>query len=69
MLHETARPVQVGLVNQQVFLVNASLGLYPKLLEDREAWKAQFGRSRLVAFGAGLSTLLRGDRDLRLRIE
>ena len=69
VLHETARPVQVGLVNQQVFLVNASLGLYPKLLEDREAWKAQFGRSRLVAFGAGLSTLLRGDRNLRLRIE
>ena len=39
------------------------------LLEDREACKAQFGRSRLVAFGAGLATLLRGDRNLRLRIE
>jgi diacylglycerol kinase family enzyme len=69
LLFEPARPVQVGLVNEQVFLVNASLGLYPKLLEDREAWKAQFGRSRLVAFGAGLSTLLRSGRNLRLRIE
>jgi len=69
LLHENARPVQVGLVNAQVFLVNASLGLYPKLLEDREAWKAQFGRSRLVAFGAGLSSLLRGDRDLHLKID
>lgn len=27
LLHETARPVQVGIVNQQAFLVNASRGL------------------------------------------
>jgi len=50
---------QVGRVNNKVVLVNASLGLYPKLLEDREKWKQQFGRIRLVAFGAGLATLLR----------
>ncbi len=69
LLHETAQPAQVGLVNGRLFLVNASLGLYPKLLEDREAWKKKFGRNRLVAFGAGLMTLLRGHRNLRLRIE
>ena len=69
LLHASAQPAQVGLVNGRVFLVNASLGLYPKLLEDREGWKHQFGRSRLVAFGAGLVTLLRGYRSLRLRIE
>ena len=69
LLHEAAWPVQVGLVNEQLFLVNASLGLYPKLLEDREAWKKQLGRSRLVAFGAGLLTLLRGSHNLRLRID
>ena len=69
LLHASAKPAQVGLVNGRVFLVNASLGLYPKLLEDREGWKQQFGRSRLVAFGAGLATLLRGYRSLRLRIE
>ena len=69
LLHASAQPAQVGLVNGRVFLVNASLGLYPKLLEDREGWKQQFGRSRLVAFGAGLVTLLRGYRSLRLRIE
>jgi diacylglycerol kinase family enzyme len=63
------QPVQVGLVGERVFLVNASLGLYPKLLEDREDWKRQFGRSRAVAFGAGLATLLRGHRSLRLRVE
>jgi diacylglycerol kinase family enzyme len=69
LLHARAQPAQVGLVNGRVFLVNASLGLYPKLLEDREGWKHQFGRSRLVAFCAGLATLLLGYRSLRLRIE
>lgn len=63
------QPVQVGLVNGRVFLVNASLGLYPRLLEDREAWKRQLGRSRLVAGIALLATLLRGHRSLRLILE
>lgn len=62
-------PVQVGLINDRVFLVNASLGLYPELLQDREAYKARFGRSRLVAFAAALVTLLGSHRQLRLRIE
>ena len=64
-----ALPVQVATINDLVFLVNASLGLYPQLLEDREAYKARFGRSRLVAMGAGFITLLRAHRQLRLRIE
>lgn len=69
LLTETAVPVQVGLLNGRVFLVNASLGLYPQLLEDREGWKQQFGRSRLVALGAGIRTLMRGHRSLRLDVE
>jgi diacylglycerol kinase family enzyme len=69
LLTAPAQPVQVGLVNGRVFLVNASLGLYPRLLEDREAWKRQLGRSRLVAFGAGLLTLLRGHRNLQLALD
>jgi diacylglycerol kinase family enzyme len=62
-------PVQVAAVNDQVFLVNASVGLYPDLLEDREAWKARFGRTRLVALGAAAATLLRAQRRLKLRID
>lgn len=62
-------PVQVGCVNDRRFLVNASLGLYPELLEDREAWKSRFGRSRLVALGAALATIATTPRRLRLRIE
>ena len=60
LLESTPQAVQVGMVNDRVFLVNASLGLYAKLLEDREAFKARFGRSRVVAFMAGLVTLLSG---------
>lgn len=63
------QPVQVGGINDRVFLVNASLGVYPELLQDREAYKARFGRSRWVAFVAGCATLLRAQRRLRLHIE
>lgn len=69
LLRAQETPVQVGLVNGHVFLVNASLGLYRKLLEDREAAKSQLGRSRLVAMGAGLMTLMRDSRQLRLTLE
>jgi diacylglycerol kinase family enzyme len=62
-------PVRVAAVNDRVFLVNASLGLYPDLLEDREAYKARFGRSRWVALWAGAVTLLRAQRHLNLHIE
>lgn len=59
--------VQVGRVNERLFLVNASLGLYPKLLEDREAYEGRFGRSRLVSILGALATLMkwRGHLDVR----
>lgn len=39
------------------------------MLEDREAYKARFGRSRWVAFVAACAMLLRAQRRLRLHIE
>jgi diacylglycerol kinase family enzyme len=69
LLNARAFPVQVGFVNERMFLVNASLGLYPKLLEDREIYKRQFGRSRLIALWSAAVTLLRPHRHLRLHIE
>lgn len=69
LLSSVPAPVQVAGINDQVFLVNASLGLYPDLLEEREAYKARFGRSRWVAFVAACATLLRAQRRLRLHIE
>jgi diacylglycerol kinase family enzyme len=69
LLSSVPVPVQVGLINDRVFLVNASLGLYPEMLQDREAYKARFGRSRLVALVSTLGTVLGKHRQLRLRIE
>lgn len=67
----TARiePVQVGLLNGQVFLVNASVGLYPDLLEEREHLKARWGRSRWTAAGAALLGLAREHRQLLLEFD
>jgi diacylglycerol kinase family enzyme len=69
LLDASPSPVQVAAINDRLFLVNASLGVYPELLQDREAFKARFGRSRWVALVAGMATLLRAQRRLRLHIE
>jgi diacylglycerol kinase family enzyme len=68
LLTASPQPVQVGLVNERMFLVNASLGLYPKLLEDREAWKQQIGRSRLVALWSALVSMVGARRQLHLQL-
>lgn len=68
LLHGHFVPVQIARVGNRTFIVNASIGLYPQVLEDREAWKKRFGRSRLIAFFAGLATLLRGYHSLRMQI-
>ncbi|HET6432735.1 diacylglycerol/lipid kinase family protein [Dyella sp.] len=68
LLEADEQPAQAGLVNGRAFLVNASLGLYPSLLEQREGAKQQFGRHRLVALGSGLRTLLQRFPRLRLRM-
>ena len=62
VLHGRLRGVQAGLVNEQVFLVNASVGLYVALIADRERAKARLGRSQWVALLAALGTLWRSAR-------
>jgi len=69
LLTARLKPVQVGLVNERVFLVNASLGLYPELLQDREDFKREHGRKRSVAMLAGLRTLMREHRSLLVEVE
>ena len=66
LLAGSLRPVQAAQVNERVFLVNASLGLYARLLEDREAAKSRFGRSRVVAAASAIATLLSGFRSWHL---
>jgi diacylglycerol kinase family enzyme len=69
LLDAAPQPVQVGLLNERVFLVNASIGLYPQLLEDRETFKQRLGRHRWVAMLSGLKTLLRWRRMLAIEVE
>ena len=69
LLSARPTPVQVGLVNDRVFLVNASLGLYPQLLEDREEQKQRHGRSRLIAVWAALLTIFHGFRPTLIKLE
>ena len=68
LLDGQLQPIQVGTLNERIFLVNASLGLYPELMEDREALKRQYGRRRSIALWAGLMSLLRNRRQLSLEI-
>lgn len=69
LLEGEPQPVQVGLLNDRVFLVNASLGLYAELLEAREDFKRRYGRSRPLAIVVGAFMLLRDHRVLRIILE
>lgn len=69
LLSARVQPVQVGQVNQRIFLVNASIGLYPQIIEERESDKKQFGRSRVVALLSMLKTALGRTQYLRISLE
>jgi len=51
--------VSIGAVNDQVFLNNASFGMYRRVIEERERHKSRFGRNRAVALVSGVVTALR----------
>ncbi|MBM3622308.1 MAG: hypothetical protein FJX20_16620 [Alphaproteobacteria bacterium] len=54
------RKLHVGRVNQRVFVNSVGLGLYVRLIAQREKHAGIFGRNRLVAVFSALMTLLRG---------
>jgi diacylglycerol kinase family enzyme len=66
MLSGRVQEVQVGCINGRVFLVNASLGLYPQLLQDREAFLQRMGRNRPLAVLSSLLFAIRGWRQLHI---
>ena len=63
------RPVQVGCVNERVFLVNASLGLYPQVAGGSRGAEAALRAQPAGRRWAALVTLWRGARPLRIEIE
>lgn len=68
LLSGTEIQVAAGEVNGKLFLNNASLGLYPALLERREAAYAKWGRSRLAAYWSALRTLATYNRPSRMKL-
>lgn len=62
------RRISVGAVNGQVFLNNASVGIYPAILVERETTYSRFGRHRLAAYWSVLKTFIRFQRPARMQI-
>lgn len=62
------RKVDIGTINDEIFLNNASLGLYPAILAQREGIYRRWGRSRLAAHWSVLVTFTRFHRPLSLRV-
>jgi diacylglycerol kinase family enzyme len=61
------RPVRLGQINDHVFLINASIGLYAKAIRDRERRTNRYGRNRLVVILSTILTLF--SNYLLLRVE
>lgn len=64
-----ARASHVACINEQIYLNNASLGLYPLFIKKREEYNQKFGRFPLNAYTSGLDVLIRDRKELKLEIE
>lgn len=53
-----ARPIRLGQINDSIFLINASLGLYEKAIRERESRTSRFGRNRVVVIISTFLSLL-----------
>lgn len=63
------RAFSIGEVNGRVFLNNASLGVYPKILRARETVYRRFGRRRIAAYWSVAKTFARFQRPLSLTLD
>lgn len=65
-----AEPVDVSVaaINGQPFVINVSLGFFPRVIDARERHQARFGRNRTVAVLSGIMTALRERRDNRMLV-
>lgn len=68
LLDSEPRKIRIGTVNGKVFLNNASLGLYPAILKERESVYARWGRHRIIAHWSVLRTFLRFQRPMHMKI-
>ncbi|MGK7653898.1 MULTISPECIES: diacylglycerol/lipid kinase family protein [unclassified Roseovarius] len=61
--------INLGCVNGRVFINNASIGLYPAILKQRESIYRRWGRSRLAAYWSVVVAMITVYRPLTMRIE
>ncbi|MGE8539213.1 MAG: diacylglycerol/lipid kinase family protein [Acinetobacter sp.] len=60
--------INVARINQEIYLNNASLGLYPLFIKKREDYNRIFGRLPLHAYTSALDVLIRDRKELKLEI-
>lgn len=63
-----AHDIRVGMVNGQAFLNNASLGIYPAILRERETVYSRWGRFRLAAHWSVVKTFLRFRKPMKITL-
>ncbi|EAR53029.1 hypothetical protein OG2516_11216 [Oceanicola granulosus HTCC2516] len=69
ILEGQARDIRIGTVNGQPFLNNASLGIYPTILRERESVYKRWGRRRIAAHWSVLRTFLKFKRPWEVTID
>lgn len=62
------RPVDVGRVNDRIFINNASIGIYPSIVESRDRLRAE-GRSKWAALVLATANVLRREGEVAIRLE
>ncbi len=65
----TAKPIRLGEINGRIFLINASLGLYAKSIQEREASTKRFGRKQVIVIISTIISLLRPHRLLHVNLK
>jgi diacylglycerol kinase family enzyme len=63
-----ARPVDVGEVNGHTFLNNSSLGLYPRIVKERDEQRLHLGRNKWLALLAAAFSVFRRFPTVELRL-
>ncbi len=64
----TMRETRLGTVNDRIFLNNVSIGVYPRILKNREDVYKKYGRSRPAAYWSVFTTLVNRPRVLKATI-
>lgn len=60
------KSVRFGMFNGEVFLINASLGLYAQVIREREQTIRKWGRRQFIAILSTIFSMLKGHRLMRI---